>query len=457
MRFAYKVAIYMVTFLFCFGIMILQSQNGCVPMRNKLQQINWLLWLQGLLFVAAAVLIFHAIASIDVIARTIGNFISVISPVIVAAAFAYMLSRPVQWVEKWVKKSKYEIMVKRARGIAVLLVYVIVLLVLYVLLSFLLPLLIGNIMDFAAFVPDLFVEIQEVVYEVDWDWLDEIFNIEYALDNFFTDFDIQAIVGPVTQGIGVVTNFALGTALWIFDFMLALIISIYFLLSKDVIFATVGRIVNLVMKPGDKKTLSYYASQADDLFYKFIGAQFLDACIMGAGSILLLWALNVRFAVFLGILLGVANMIPKFGSIFASIVVIVLTFITGGVNQGLLTAVLLTVWQQIDGNIIGPKIMGDALKINPILIFFSLLIGAHYGGILGMFLAIPAMALVKIIIMNIVEAKETKQHHSDRVAIKIEENKIKDEERKLKDEERDRDREKMKADIKNKFKKPEST
>jgi uncharacterized membrane protein len=100
--------------------------------------------------------------------------------------------------------------------------------------------------------------------------------------------------------------------------------------------------------------------------------------------------------------------------------------------------------------------MGDALKINPILIFFSLLVGAHYGGILGMFLAIPVMALVKIIIMNVIEAKETKQHHSDRVAIKIEENKIKDEERKLKGEERDRDREKLKTDIKKKFKKPES-
>lgn len=417
---------------------------------KKLQQINWKIWLQGLLFVAAAILLFHAIGTINVIAATIGNFISVISPVIVAAAFAYMLSRPCQWVEKWLKKTKYAFVVKRARGLAVLLIYVVVILVFYALLSFLFPLLISNIMDFVTFVPDLLVEIQEVVYGIDWDWLDEIFNVEYALNSFFAEFDIQAVVGPVTQGIGAVTNFALGTAFWLFDFVLALIISIYFLLSKDAIFSTFGRVTNLMMKPDNKKTLRYYIAQADDLFYKFIGAQFLDACIMGVGSVLLLWALGVRFSVFLGILLGVANMIPKFGSIFASIVVIGLTFITGGVNLGVLTAILLTIWQQIDGNVIGPKIMGDALKINPILIFFSLLVGAHYGGILGMFLAIPAMALVKIIIMNIIEAKETSQHHSDRVAFKIEENK-------LKGEERDRDREKIKANIKGKFKKPEST
>jgi len=424
-------------------------------MRNKLQ-FNWKLWVQGLLFVTAAVLIFHAIGRIYLIVSTIGTFISVISPVIVAAAFAYMLSRPCEWVEKWLRKSQYEPIVKRARGLAVLVIYVIVIVIFYATLSFLLPLLIGNIMDFVGFAPYLINEIQVFLSEIEWDSLDEMFNIQEAVDMFFADFDIQTVVGPVTQGIGVVTNFALGTASWLFDFVLALIISIYFLLSKDAIFATFGRVATLTMKEDNKKTLGYYIKQADDLFYKFIGAQFLDACIMGAGSILLLWALNVRFAVFLGILLGVANMIPKFGSIFASVIVICLTFITGGVNQGILTAVLLTIWQQIDGNIIGPKIMGDALKINPILIFFSLLIGAHYGGVLGMFLAIPIAALVKIIIMNVIEAKETKQDHYHRVAIKIEENKLKNEERKLRGEERDRDREKLKANIKEKFKKPES-
>ena len=108
-------------------------------------------------------------------------------------------------------------------------------------------------------------------------------------------------------------------------------------------------------------------------------------------------------------------MIPKFGSIFASIVVIVLTFITGGVSLGILTAILLTIWQQIDGNIIGPMIMGDALKINPILVFVSLLVGAAYFGIIGMFLSIPVITLIKIIIMNIVEAMEAKKQHANQI------------------------------------------
>jgi len=386
----------------------------------KRLKINWLLWIQGLLFVAAAVVVFNAVVNIDAILSTIGTFFGVISPVIMAAVIAYLLSRPCKWVEKWIRRAeKYPLIVKFARGLSVLIVYTIVIWILYAVLSFLFPLLISNIIDFIDFVPDLYNEVEAFVMDIEWETLDETFNIQEALEDFFIDFDVQTVIGLATQYLGAITNFAISTAFWLFDFVLAVIISIYVLLHKDVIFETIGRVVNLVMRSENVRTLNYYIKQADDLFYKFVGAQFLDACIMGTLSVILLLLLNVRFAIFLGIFLGVANMIPKFGSIIASVIVIALTFVTGDVSQGIWTAILLTALQQFDGNVIGPIIMGDALKINPILVFVSLLVGAAYFGILGMFLSIPVAALAKIVFMNIIEAKETMQLHSDQVASKI--------------------------------------
>jgi len=406
-------------------------------------QINWRIFTQGVLFVISTVLIVGVALNIGDIFSAIGNFFSVISPVIVAAVIAYILSRPCQWIEKWIRKTKYPIIEKRARGLAILVVYLIAFGILYALFRTLIPLLFSNILDFVDFLPELYSTVESFILDIEWDAFDEMFNVEAMIEEFFADFDIQTVVGPATQLLGGITNFAtnfaIGTAMWLFDVVLALIISIYVLIYKDVIFATIGRMVKLFMKTENMQTIGYYIKKADELFYKFIGAQFLDSCIMGAGSILLLWALNVRFAVVLGILLGVANMIPKFGSIIATVVVVALTLVTGGINQAILTAILLTIWQQIDGNVIGPLIMGDALKINPILVFISLLIGAHYFGILGMFLSIPVMTLVKIIIMNVVEAKETMQHHSDQVAIKI-------------GEERDKARVKSEGKYKYKFK-----
>jgi len=385
----------------------------------KKLQINWLLWIQGLLFIAAAVLVFNAVMNIDAIFSSIRTFLSIISPVIVAAAMAYMLSRPCKWVEKLIRKTKYQVIEKRARGLAVLFVYLIVIGIIYGVLSMLLPPLMGNIIDFIDYIPTLYITIETFIRHIEWDSLNEVFNIQETVDTFFSDFDVQVVIGPVTQGLGAITNFAISTAVWLFDFFLALIISVYFLLYKDVIFETIGRIVNLIIKSENKSMLKYYIKQADDLFYKFIGAQFLDACIMGTMAVVLLLLLNVQFAVFLGIFVGVCNMIPKFGSIFATVLVVILTFITGGIALGIWTAILLTGVQQLDGNVIGPMIMGDALKINPILVFFSLLVGAAYFGILGMFLSIPVAALAKIILMNVVEAKETMTHHSDRIASKI--------------------------------------
>jgi len=372
----------------------------------KKLQLNWTQWFQGLLFVAASIIVFIAIVNMDVIMAAIGRFLSVVSPVIMAMVIAYMLSRPCKWVEKWIRNIKEPFIAKRARGLSVLSVFLLLFGLIYLVASFLFPLVVGNIIEFINYVPQLYTEVEEFVMGIEWAELDEMFGIQAMINEFFDNFSMRDVVNYLNQAFGFITDFALTTTLWLFDFLVALIISVYMLLYKDVIFETIGRVAKIGMKEKNMDTLKYYMQQADNLFYKFIGAQFLDACIMGAMAIVLLLFLDVQFAVFLGVFVGVCNMIPKFGSIFASVVVIALTFVTGGVTQGIWTAVLLTIIQQIDGNIIGPKIMGEALKINPILVFFAILVGGAYFGVLGMFLSIPVMALIKIIFMNIVAAKE---------------------------------------------------
>ena len=137
-----------------------------------------------------------------------------------------------------------------------------------------------------------------------------------------------------------------------------------------------------------------------ELFRKFITSQFLDACIIAFLSSIILSVLGVPFAITLGLVLGLANMIPYFGSIFASIFVAIVTLFTSGPSLAFAALIALTILQQIDGNVIGPRIMAGALKLNPIIIIISITIGGAYFGILGMFLAVPIAAIIKIITMN---------------------------------------------------------
>ena len=101
-------------------------------------------------------------------------------------------------------------------------------------------------------------------------------------------------------------------------------------------------------------------------------------------------------------------MIPYFGSLIGSGVTAIITIFTGGLQLALITALSLLILQQIDGNFIGPRIMGDALKLNPMLIIISITIGGAYFGILGMFLSVPAAAMLKLFVNDVLSWREAK-------------------------------------------------
>ena len=116
--------------------------------------------------------------------------------------------------------------------------------------------------------------------------------------------------------------------------------------------------------------------------------------------------LKVRYAVLLGFMIGLFNIIPYFGAIVGVAVAILITLITGGISQAIWMAVSVIILQQIDANIINPKIVGNSLEISPLLIIFSVTVGGAYFGVLGMFLAVPIIAVIKVIIEDFIEYRE---------------------------------------------------
>ena len=102
-------------------------------------------------------------------------------------------------------------------------------------------------------------------------------------------------------------------------------------------------------------------------------------------------------------------MIPYFGAIIAIIVATIITFITGGFSQAIWMVIITTILQQIDANIINPKIVGESLKISPLLVVFAVTVGGAYFGVLGMFLAVPVVAVLKVLIGDYIDYKDSKR------------------------------------------------
>ena len=374
---------------------------------------SWLFWLQAFLFLSACVVLFTIVFNYRDVLDGIRRFLGIVSPFIIGAVIAYFLSGPCNFFEKLfsnprLERTKFRFLIKRARGVSVFVVYILTIAILAVIGSFFLPLIIQNLIEFINTLPQIYLQAQRWANSFEWEGLNEVLNVEEQVQAFFDTFTLGDVLSGVSVGLNTVGNFAITTAVGILDAFVAVVISVYALLYKRSIFAMLNWATKILIKEKRHDRLKRYMIQANDLFYRFIRAQFLDACILGVLAMILLRVIGVNFAVTLGVFLGICNMIPKFGSIFGTAVVVVLSLMTGGSTQAILVAIFLTILQQIDGNIIGPKIMGKALKINPILVFLALVIGGAYAGVIGMFVSIPVMAMAKIIFMNLMLAREKK-------------------------------------------------
>ena len=375
---------------------------------NKIK-INWVTWLEGMAFVLCAILLFQIVTNIEQLFDGVRNFLGILFPFFLGLAIAYFLSAPCNFLERQFQKIKtIPFLAKRARGFSVLSLYIMIIFIISLIISYIVPIVTQNIVEFINVIPTFYQEIYDWLHTIDLSQVNAPIDLEELLQTFLDSFYIQDLLSHLTIGLNSTVEFALTMTTGIFDIFVAIVLSIYTLLYKKNILRMLNRVAKVIMKKRSLEVLKYYLDQTNTVFYKFIATQFIDACIMGFLAFVLLAVLNIRFAVTLAIFLGFCNMIPKFGSIFGSIVVMILTFFTGGFRQGLILIILLTIVQNIDGNIIGPMLMGNTLKINPILVFVALLIGGAYFGIIGFFLAVPIAVMIKIVFDEFLEAREKK-------------------------------------------------
>jgi len=211
-------------------------------------------------------------------------------------------------------------------------------------------------------------------------------------------FQLEKILAYVMSAIDAVTG--------IFDIFVAVIVSVYILAERVEILATIKRLAEAIFKEKTYKNIGKYFNNSNEIFFKFIASQFLDAVIVGIMVTIAMSIMGIKFAPLLGFLIGLFNMIPYIGAIIAVAVSAIITLITGGLSQAIWMLIVVIILQQIDANIINPKIIGQSLKISP-LVIFAITVGGAYFGILGMFLAVPVIAVVRILIEDYIDYKIT--------------------------------------------------
>jgi len=369
---------------------------------------HWTLWKEGLFFIIAVLILYNAILNLDAIITSVSNFFSIISPFIVGTGLAYFFSRPAERVEAKLKKSKSSFIAKRARGFSVLTVFLIAVAIISLIISYIMPIIVDNLLDFTSQIGIFYETLMNFVNTLEQDnWL-SLFLSNGGLDSITEALSIQELLSQFVGTSAMILGQIITMSLGIINAVISLIICLYMLISKESVLGLIDRIAKAFIKEEPLTAIKSYIHKSNTIFFQFISAQFLDACILGTLATIMLLLLGVEYAVTLGFFLGLCNMIPYFGSMFASFLTGFITLFTGGLQLALLTGFCLLVLQQIDGNFIGPRITGDALSLNPMLVIFSIIVSGAYFGVLGMFVAVPIAAMLKMFLEDFLTAREKK-------------------------------------------------
>jgi Predicted permease len=353
---------------------------------------------------ATSIMLMHKlIKDMNFSTSELSAILSALTPFITGFAIAYFLNIPCSFIERYLNKSKYKILVKKAKGISISIIYCTFLLVLFFSLRFVIPTLILSISDFAKSFSQYYqyiIEFIDKLPEDDYSWVKEI------IIDTLNSISIQSLLSSISlENIMSSISLIKGFSSSIFTIFLTFISSIYGLLEKDNFIKYFNKFIPVIIKDKNSKVLYYYLDKINISFRKFIVCQLLDSCIIGTLVTIELWILGSEYALLLGVLLAVLNIIPYFGSIVGTFIAIFVMLLTNGGNSALITALLLITTQQIDGNIIQPKLMGNSFSLSPLLIIIGISFGGSIGGIVGMIVAIPIVNVIKSIVDELIESK----------------------------------------------------
>lgn len=360
-------------------------------------------WIMALLFIIVVIAVYKTFDNIYKIMGALGTVIKILSPFVTGFVIAYILNMPCKRIDALLKKSKYKFLKEKSKTISILCVYLIAALSVFFVIRAVVPAIYKNMIDLYYNVP---VYIDEVVTFLS-DWQREhnfaILDLNKpdltkTLEHFLDKIDVNEF-SKYAQGVVSATS-------GIINIFIGIIVSVYMLAGKEKIFTSVKRVMIIFLKKERSEKIIRDVSRVNEIFSKYVFCLLMDALIIGVLSTIVLSALQVKYAIILGLMIGICNLIPYFGAIIASVSSVIITLITGGIFKALWTAVSLLILQQIDGNFIGPRIMGQMLNASPLWIIFAVTLGGGLFGIAGMIISVPVLVVIKMIITDYIDDRE---------------------------------------------------
>ena len=324
-------------------------------------------------------------------------------PVIYGLVIAYLLDPVVMFLMRKLK-------VRRKQGI--FLACLILIGTISFLIYKLLPQIIENVNNIMSFIMEGDVDIAKIVAD-----------IKNRMDNkyieYITDYILQAgesfknIINNLLNYLynmlmSLITNIGSST----FTVFISFIISIYMLSEKDDLLARSKRFIHAYFSDKKAKDILDVFEKANKIFKSFLGGKLLDSAIVGIMFVIAFALAKVPYAPLMGTLTGFFNIIPYFGPLIGSVPVIIVSFFVNP-TKALTALIIIIIIQQIDANILEPKIVGENVGVSPFWIITSVTVGGNLFGIPGLILGVPVVVLLKTVLEGSMEMRLIEKDKED--------------------------------------------
>lgn len=386
----------------------------------KLNKTDMRRWLSFYLLILAGIVSFAIINNREGIFKWLETLVGHLSPFMAGAIIAYLLDIPCSALERMMFISKSRFVRKHARGIAVFATFLIVIVVITIFLLIVIPEVAASIQEFATLLPmytsnviriaEDFIQNEEII---------EVLGLQYELQAFINEITFMQVFDIIGQTVAdTLMGFISGifsAANFIMQALIAAVSAIYLLLGAQRMKQFIISLITSFVSPKTSSVFFRYVGNANQYLKSFINCSIVDSIIIGLITLIGLMIMQASYSVVFSIIMGFTNLIPFFGPLVGAIIIGILVLIADDMPTSLAVVLFLFVLQQIDGNIIRVKLFGDAFKISPFLVIFSITIGGAYYGILGMVFAIPLVAVLKVILDDILDYRKKARSMDNRL------------------------------------------
>lgn len=332
------------------------------------------------------------------------KFLGILKPFIWGIAIAFILNIPVKLIEKNLGNGKFFKGMKRSFSITLTFLFFILAITLFIL--FIIPQLLSSISTLMNSIPEYlsqfekFLKVNAINNSQSQVMMQNIIN---ELLNMWKEI-LKVTSQIVGTSLRYLLDFTLGITYGVINFFLALVLAIYMLASKEILISQLKLIIYAFVSKNKSDRIIELGKMCNEMFSKFILGQCTEALVIGVLCFIGMIILKMPYALLISVVIGVTALIPVFGAFLGTIPSAFIILIIDPI-KALWFIIFIIVLQQLEGNLIYPRVVGSSIGLSALWVMFAMIVGGSLFGIIGMLIGIPIFGVVFKILKRVANRK----------------------------------------------------